>query len=204
MARRNNEIVVRIVALGIIGAVVGIIALFGGLRINAPTEYETQYNCNYKLVSMTLNVDVVGSNNNDYNIYGEFFSAYEDNLTMKDAGGEVIKVSADDYNFISQNNHTIMKDDTVEYICDGKIKIFADSYDVYDADSNQIAYVSFNMWDTVGVMIDMDGKEIARYDSSLLGYDYVVSIFDGCEMYDESVLMIFASYVSDKRADSSN
>ena len=61
--------------------------------------------------------------------------------------------------------------------------------------------VTMNLFDTKYIM---DGKEIARYDSSLFGYDYVITIFDECDMDDESVLMIFASYVSDKRADSQN
>ena len=191
-----------LICVVVIGIVFCILSGFGVFGIDAPTEYKSQYNCDYKVISMTLNVDVVGNDESKYNISGEFFSKYEDNLKMKNVDDEVVKVSDDHFNFISQNNHTIMSGDDVEYICDGKIKFFADSYDVYDAEKNKIAYVSFNMLDTVGVMIDMDGKEIARYDSSLLGYDYVITIFDECDMDDESVLMIFASYVSDKRADS--
>jgi hypothetical protein len=57
------------------------------------------------------------------------------------------------------------------------------------------------MFDTRGIMYNMDGKVIARYDSALSRYDYIVSIYDDCQIDDESVLMIFASYVSDKRAD---
>ena len=200
MAKKLNLVIVPVIAISVI---VGILVGIGAFSINAPTEFAAQYNCDYKLVSMALDVNVVGANTN-YNIHGEILSAYEDNLTMKNSNGDIVKVSADDFNLISQNNHTIMSGNTVEYICDGKIKLFADSYDVYDADSNKIAYVSFNMIDTVGVMTDMNGNEIARYDSAALGYDYVVTIFDGCEMDDESVLMIFASYVSDKRADNAN
>ena len=86
----------------------------------------------------------------------------------------------------------------------GKIKLFADSYDVFDADGNKIAFVSFNMFDTSGVMKNMDGDIIARYDSALSRKDYIVSIYDNCQIDDESILLIFASYVSDKRADDSN
>lgn len=201
MARIFRVVLIFVVVVGIIG---GVLFGCGIFSINAPTEYKTQYNCDYKVVSMDLDVGVVGTDGSRYNINGEIFSAYEDNLTMKNVDGEIVKVSNDDFNFISQNNHTIMTGDDVEYICDGKIKLFADSYDVYDSEENKVAYVSFNMIDTVGVMTDIDGNEIARYDSAVFGYDYVVTIFDGCEMDDESVLMIFASYVSDKRADNSN
>lgn len=173
------------------------------LTISAPSEYKSQYTCDVKLISLDMNVDIDDANGNYcYNINGEIFAAYEDDLTMKNKDGDIVKTTDDKYNFITQNEHVIMNGDDVAYICDGKIKLFADSYDVFDADGNKIAYVKFNMFDTAGIMIDMDGNEIARYDSALSRYDYVVSIFDACKIDDESVLMIFASYFSDVRADS--
>ena len=90
------------------------------------------------------------------------------------------------------------------YVCDGKIKWFADSYDVFNKDGDKIAYVKFNMWDTKGTMVDMDGNVIAKYNSAWSRYDYIVSIYDNCPIDDESILMIFASYVSDVRSDSRN
>lgn len=181
-----------------------LLAGFGVFGIDLPTEYKEQYNCDYKVISLNLNVDVVGTNGNDYNIRGEVLSTYEDDLVMKNADGDIVKVTDDKFNFISQNNHIIMSGDTVEYICDGQIKIFADSYNIYDADENKVAYVYFNILDTVGIMKDMAGNEIARYDSAAFRKDYVVTIFDDCEIDSESILMIFGSYVSDKRADDSN
>ena len=191
---------------GIIKFVLGLVVIVGiivfaiaGNGINAPTEFKSQYNCDVNLISLKVDVDITGTNK--YNITGEIMSAYEDDLMMKNKNGDTVKIADDSYNFISQNNHVIMNGDDVEYVCDGKIKWLADSYDIYDADSNKIAYVKFNIFDTVGVMVDNDGNEIARYDSGYFRYDYVVSIFDNCEIDDESVLMIFASYFSDKRAD---
>ena len=189
-----------LVVLGVVIAV-----CVGVFSVNIPTEYKSQYNCDLKVVSLGMKVSANGVHDGSrYEISGEVFSAYEDDLEMKNGSGEVVRTTDDKYNFISQNEHVIMNGKDAEYICDGKIKIFADSYDIFDVGGNKVAYVKFNMLDTSGVMVDNEGNEIARYDSGLLRYDYVVSIFDGCEMDDESVLMMFASYVSDKRADAAN
>lgn len=173
--------------------------------IAAPNDAQSQYFCDYK--NMTFDMDVVVedmSGNKLYNIDGEVFAAFEDDLAMTGTDNQVVRHTNDIYNFITQNEHVIYSgDDELLYKCDGKIKIFADSYDVFNADGDKIAYVSFNMFDTQGIMKDMNGKIIARYDSAFSRKDYIVSIYDECDIDDESVLMIFASYVSDKRADSS-
>lgn len=200
---KKNNVGVYVSLLVIFGIIVAVCA--GAFSVDVPTEYKSQYNCDLKVVSLGMEVSVVGVHDESrYNINGEIFSAYEDDLEMKNAAGEIVRITDDKYNLISQNEHVIMNGEDAEYICDGKIKVFADSYDIFDVEGNKVAYVKFNMLDTSGVMVDNDGNEIARYDSGLLRYDYVVSIFDGCEMDDESVLMMFASYVSDKRADAAN
>ena len=60
------------------------------------------------------------------------------------------------------------------------------------------------MFMTSGIMTDMDGNTIAQYDSTIFRSDYVVSVFDGCDIDDDSVLMMFASAHSDARSDSSD
>lgn len=170
--------------------------------IKGPSDASIQYFCNQKMLSWDLNIDV---ENGMYKIDGELFSTYEDDLAMTNKGGDLVRKTDDQYNFITQNNHAIYdKDGNVLYGCNGKFKLFADSYEVVDKDGEKVATVNFNMFDTVGVMRDNNGNIIARYDSALWRKDYVVSIYDCCEIDDESILMIFASYVSDVRADSQN
>ena len=183
----------------------GVMSLFA-FNINVPQGAASQYFCDYHNISFDMDVNVQDMDGNSlYTINGEFFAAYEDDLAMTTKDGQLVKHTNDIYNFITQNEHVIYdSDNNVCYSCDGKIKLFADSYDVFDADNKKVAYVSFNMFDTAGIMKDMDGNMIARYDSALWRKDYVVSIYDNCPIDDDVVLLIFASYVSDVRSDSSN
>ena len=179
-----------------------VIVLFTS-QIYAPSDAKSQYFCNRKWLSFDMNVKVEDMDGNcKYTIDGEVFAAYEDDLAMKNSNGDIVRKTNDQFNFISQNQHDIYQGDELLYVCDGKIKWFADSYDVFDKDGKKISYVDFNMWDTKGTMKDMDGNIIAKYNSSMFRKDYIVSIYDGCQIDDESVLMIFASYVSDVRSDS--
>ena len=188
-----------------IAVIAALIALFS-TNITAPNDADTQYFCDYHNISFDMNIDVQDIGGKSlYTINGEFFASYEDDLAMTTKSGQLVKHTNDVYNFITQNEHVIYDaENNLCYKCDGKIKLFADSYDVFDADGNKIAFVSFNMFDTSGVMKNMDGDIIARYDSALSRKDYIVSIYDNCQIDDESILLIFASYVSDKRADDSN
>lgn len=182
-----------------------IVGALCSVNINTPGGAKSQYFCDSALFSLNLHVDVESMDGDIlYAIDGEIFSAYEDDLRMANKSNTVVRETNDIFNLISQNEHVIYGGDELMYRCDGKIKLFADSYVVFDAYGNKIANVSFNMFDTVGTMTDMDGNVIARYDSAWFRRDYIVSIFDKCEIDDESVLMIFASYVSDVRADNAN
>jgi uncharacterized protein YxjI len=182
-----------------------IVGVVCSINISAPEDARAQYFCNNKVFSFDLRVDVESVDGDKlYTINGEIFSAYEDDLKMINNANVVVRETNDIFNLISQNEHVVYSGDELLYRCDGKIKLFADSYVVFDADGNKIAHVDFNIFDTVGIMTDTNGNIIARYDSAWFRRDYVVSVFDKCEIDDESVLMIFASYVSDVRADSAN
>lgn len=165
-----------------------------------PDTYKSQYNNDVKIVSLNLKVET-SSDNAAYSIEGEILSKLEDNLTMTDSEGQVVRKMIDDYNLISQNNHSIVDgENNVIYTCNGRIKVFADSYDVYK-DGKKVAYAEFNVFDTEGKLYNANGVKIAQYNSGYFRKDYTITVFESCEMEDEDVLMIFASYVSDKRAD---
>ena len=175
------------------------------MPIPAPNNAASQYFCDAKPFAFTLNVDVENmSGEKLYNINGEFFAKYEDNLAMIDNNKNIVREMADDYNFITQNDHTILDGNGVLYVMEGNYKLFGDSYKVYDNEKNQVATINFDMFMTSGVMKDMDGNTIAQYDSTIFRSDYVVSVFDGCDIDDDSVLMMFASAHSDARSDSSD
>lgn len=194
---------IKIALYAIVIIILATLFIVGNTNISAPSNAKSQYFCDNELISFDLRITVKSIDGDKlYVIDGEIFSTYEDDLRMTDSNENIVRETNDIYNLISQNEHVIYGNNKLMYRCDGKIKLLADSYVVYDADGNKIANVDFNMFDTVGIMTDMDGDVIARYDSSLLRRDYIVSVFDKCDIDDESILMIFASYVSDLRADS--
>ena len=93
--------------------------------------------------------------------------------------------------------------DTVTAEMVGLVDFFGESYDIYNADEEQVAEVSFNMFNTKGEMYDMEGNIIADFYSKLFFNDFTVRIYEDCELDENTVLMIFCSYYSDQKADSS-
>lgn len=168
-----------------------------------PTEgVVSTYECDYKVMSLRTNIATTDSVGRNVTIEGNILALFEDPLAMKDSSGNIICYAGDAYNFITQNNHGIYKDDEFLFNVDGEFKILADSYTVYDANGNEIAFVRFNMHDTVGKMYDANNTLIAQYNSGMFRKDYTVTIFEANEFDEDAIQMIFASYVSDKEADS--
>lgn len=196
--------------LYVIGIIIGAVMILGMLisafiPLSAPQNAKSQYFCNVKVLSLTLDIDIENMSNEAlYNVKGEFFSAYEDNLTMTDVEGNNVREMKDDYNLISQNDHTIVNGDSVLYIMEGNFKFFGDSYKIFDANKEQIATLECDTFMTSCTLKDMQGNVIAQYNSRIFRQDYIVSIFDECTIDDTSVLMMFASAKSDVRADSSS
>ena len=172
--------------------------------LNAPQNAKSQYFCDVALFSFDLNIDVENMSGEAlYNIDGEFFNKYEDNLEMKDTDGNVVMEMCDDFNFITQNDHAIKRDNDVLCAMEGQFKMFGDTYNIFDANKEQIATLKCNMFMTSCKLLDMQGNVMAEYGSRILRSDYVVSIFDGCTIDDETVLLLFASAYSDARSDNS-
>lgn len=163
-----------------------------------------QYYCDQKLFSPYLNLDVkvVGEDELLYNIKGEFSYPLYDNLTMTNSEGNKIGYSDDEYNSISQNDHYIFIDNELRYHFDGKIKHFADRYEVYNTNEEVIATAYFGSNKEKGyVLVDLEGNVLAEYGHSMFSKDFVVSIYENCPIDDRSVILMFASYHSDARAD---
>lgn len=169
---------------------------------NVPKNADSQYVCHVNPFAVSLQVDVKNTNGDSvYNIDGEFFSTFEDHLLMSDKNENVVREMDDEYNFISQNDHTILDGNGFLYHMVGESSLGPNEYTLYNNHKESVGTIEFNLMETSGIMRDVDGNIIARYNSNLFNSKYVVSIFRGCEVDDESVLMMFASFVSDMRAD---
>lgn len=189
----------------IVYGVILVLLIGAGLLSQQPIPTEgvvSTYECDYKVMSLRTNIATTDSTGKSATIEGNILALFEDPLTMKDSSGNIICYAGDAYNFITQNNHGIYKNDEFLFNVDGEFKILADSYTVYDANGNEIAFVRFNMHDTVGKMYDANNTLIAQYNSGMFRKDYTVTIFEANEFDEDAIQMIFASYVSDKEADS--
>ena len=177
------------------------------LPINAASENAVnQYKCNCKAVSLTTKINSIDQNGVETKIEGERFvlSKFEDPLTMYNADGKVICFGDDDYDFITQNNHAIMKNKNCICSMEGQFSFFGDNYIIYDGEGNEIAKAEFNFLGTKGELRANDGTLIAQYNSRFARKDYVVTIFEENTVDVDAIQMIFASYASDSVADSSN
>ena len=65
-----------------------------------------------------------------------------------------------------------------------------------------IANADFDVSDCYGSITSSDGVVWAEYSSGFMFNDYTVRIHEECELSDEVVLMLMASYKSDRITDS--
>lgn len=164
------------------------------------TDTDRVYNCN---VRCALNTYITTElNGSEVVIKGDIFKLKEDPLKMVDSDGNTIAFADDDFNMVNQDDHVICVNDDEEYILHGNFGIGANFYTLYDKDYNEIANVSFNFTDTKGSIKSVDGKVWAKYYSALVLRDYYVVISEDCELSDEAVLILMASYKSDIISDS--
>ena len=193
-------ITIALIAFVIIGGIISVL-----IPLSAPQNAKSQYYCDARAISIPLDVDVkTMSDETLYNIKGEWFCTFEDNLTMKDSEGNIVREMKDDYNFITQNDHAIVNNDGTLYVMEGKFKFFGDSYKIYNSDKEQVATLECNWAMTSCELRDMQGNLMAEYSTHIFRKDYIISIYDGCTIDEESVLLLFASAESDNRADTAS
>lgn len=156
------------------------------------------YNCDVK---NPLKTKIITELNGDTVTIKGDWKLIEDPLDMVNSEGEVIANAGDDYNFIDQDDHAIYVNGDLDCFVKGELGIVANHYTIYDEEHNEIAKADFNGSDTYGSITS--GEEVwVEYSSGFAFYDYKVVIHENCEISDESVLMIMASYKSDRIADS--
>lgn len=181
--------------------------LFNSLTVYAE-EVDTDenakiYNCDYKILSLKTNVAISKDGEEVGNISGKIIRLITDPLTFANPDGDTIGFASDNYNFISQDDHAICIGDTIEMVMSGKFTLFGEKYDLLDVDGNKIGTADFDWLDTYGEIKDLDGNVCATYESGFFRYDYDVEIYNDT-FSDEAILLITASYKSDKVADSTS
>lgn len=151
------------------------------------------YHCDGKVLSLNTEIDV---NNGEYTIKGNILRLWEDPLTLIDNNGNKLGIAGDDYNIISQDDHYIKVGDD-EIIMKGKISVFGEYYTIIK-NGEEVAFANYNMFDTAGVIKDSEGNAISRYESIVFMRDFKVSYNENLVLSEEEVLLIHASYYSDK------
>ena len=72
------------------------------------------------------------------------------------------------------------------------------SYELYDATGTKSGYAEFNVLGTSGYISDKAGSVVALYEKNYFMNDYTVRIYDNDICSDKALLMMVASYVSDR------
>ena len=164
----------------------------------------TLYFCDVKVFSLKTNINIKKGEENIANIRGKAIRFVTDPLMMYDNEENKIAYGADDYHFIAQDSHSILVNNqpTVEMV--GKFSIFGDKYDIYNMDGQIIATANFNILNSYGTITGTDGTLWADYQSNFYRFDYNVRIKDECEIDDNTILLMMASFYSDRATDSNN
>ena len=162
------------------------------------------YFCDVKVFTLKTNIDIKKGTENIANVHGNLIRFLRDPLSMYDNDGTKIAYGDDEYHFITQDSHMIYVNGqpTIEMV--GKFNIFGDSYDIYDTNGQIIATAKFNMLNSYGSIVGTDESLWADYHSNFFRLDYDVRITDKCKIDETSVLMMMASFFSDRTADSSS
>lgn len=160
-------------------------------------------------IKTTINVDNDSDDSVDGIITGDFafglFKKVHDPLDFKDNDGNYIGGASDQYHLITQDDHTIVDSvNGVTTVMRGQFKLLGEKYLIYDADGNYIAYLEAGVTDTFGGLYDPNGELWATYKSHLLFKDYDITIGTNAKLPRETIVLLFASYYSDKTADSSH
>lgn len=190
---------IRNLICGMLFVVIIVIALFSNHK--ADMETCTNYKCDVKNLKLSTTINISKEDENFAKVKGNILKFITDPLTMYDLSEKKIAYAGDAYHFIAQDSHSIYADNEEPLEMVGLFKLFGEAYDIYDANQNKIAKVTFNYFNTNGEMYDMEGNLIADYNSNFFFNDFDVRISEECSIDEKAVLMIFCSYYSDQAAD---
>lgn len=185
------EIVIILVVVILIGVSIFMMKGIDGAR---------EYDANVHIISLNTNISVSKDGKEYSKIDGNIFRIIEDPLTMK-KDEQKVAYAGDAYHFVNQDSHTIYLNDEFAVEMAGEFSVLGNSYTLYNSEGVKIGRAHFNFLDTVGYVYDAQDNVIAKYTSILFFKDYKVFIADNDVLSDDAILMIVASYVSDKNYD---
>lgn len=201
----------KVIRTGDIAIVVAVLAvilfiLLGGIFTSKKNNIGpcTEYQCDVKNLRLSTTIEIDKEDEYFAKVKGNILRFVTEPLTMYDAEEQKMAYAGDAYHFIAQDAHSIYLDDELSIEMVGLVDFIGDSYDIYNGDSEKIANVTFNLFNTKGEMYDVNGTLIADFHSKVLFKDFDVRISEDCTMDEKTVLMIFCSYYSDRIADSSS
>ena len=186
--------------------IVVLIVIYGILSSNYSPDIgnSEKYVCDVKVLSLTTNIDVMKDGEKIANIKGDLIHFVTDPLTMYDTNGNIIAYAGDAFHLLAQDSHSIYVNVIPTVEMTGKVKLFGDKYELYDIEGNLIAHTNFNTPNTYGKIVGIDGKLWADYSSGFFKKDYTVRITDNSQLDQYTILMLMASFYSDRNADTSN
>ena len=180
---------------------IGVFVLSGSKKDIGPC---TEYKCDVKNLRLSTTIEIDKEGENFATVNGEILKFLTDSLTMYDLNKNKIAYADDSYHLISQDSHSIYVDGVFSVEMVGLVKLFGESYDIYNKDGEKVANVTFNTFNTNGKMYDTNGNLIADFNSKFFFNDFDVRISEECTLDEKTVLMIFCSYYSDQSADSNS
>lgn len=185
---------------------VAVAIIFGGHFLLERQEFNkphTEYECDVQSLNLNTEIHIKKGDEDFATVSGDVFRFVEDPLTMYDASGDKVAYAGDAYHFVAQDSHTIYVNNklTVELV--GLVDFWGNSYEIYDSEGKKVGTAEFNGMDTDGNIYNAEGELIADYSRKMLFNDFQVRISEDCEFDEKTVLMIFASYYSDKNYDNS-
>ena len=199
----------------VIFVLVGLTGCVESIDTGEPTA---TYYCNTKLFSFRNTQIIVSKDNKSgeklYQIEGNILRLVTDPINMYQFEGEtvnkdiVIGNASDTYHLFTQDDHNIYLSGDFVFAMKGKIDILTNKYDIVNYQGENIGFAKFDYFNLTGNLYDINGKLIADYTAAwveefgfMKDYDYVVKIYDSSFAPEEAILLLFASYNSDKTAD---
>ena len=161
------------------------------------------YECDYRTLSLNTHI-TFKEDGEEYSISGKIFTFLTDPLKLKNENGDVIGYADDSYNFITQDDHSIVVNGKFEVAVKGEFELVGEEYTLLNEKGEIVGRADFNGWCTCGAVYDKNDEVIAVYSKSPLFNDYTVTIYDNDLCSDKAILMIIASYVSDYHADNAS
>ena len=154
----------------------------------------TEINCDVKIIR--LNTEIIAYKNNAKlgTIRGNIIRLLTDPLTYYDVNETKLAYASDNYHLIAQDSHAIVVDDKVTVEMVGKVKLFGNSYDIYDTTGNKIAEANFSVLHLNGSIKDISGSNIAIYKANPILKDYTIYISPNCKIDETTIMMIVASF----------